>query len=723
MGMSDDEGEIPDHYFCEQCRPEEHVETIQALERGEKIWETRAKIYANEKKAGARKKGKGAERRGWLKKEISTEELDDTETSSGVKRKRGEEVATPVKAEEIKEESEQKKRGPRQDKRRKGTSDGNVVGSAQADDMVDDISKLPADRQRIATALSKIIADDLNARAKSGNFRIPDGETAKSLGDIHAIRIEHALNAAHGGTANSAYTAQFRTLNANLKKNQMLITRLLNDGSSADELATMSSSDMASEELQKERAVMKEQLDRQAVAVQPEENRPRFRRTHKGDELIEDENVMVAEGAAVQRSQPVRERTSIGDEAGSPTADGQGSPPQYAGQGRTTSMDQRRTGSQQFDMSDIWAKTAQSPTSANAPGEPRPMQMPPRRRSSIKRTQSQDGPAGGTKEDADIDRMLRDDEEEEAYSPAEYSDPDGIVWRGKLLQSADGVAPTVSARFVAGRDLAPTIAWRDLLPAQLPIDGRLQVDKAEQYLCSLQWSQSSDVSVLAMTPHDDPEGFEAVFQYFKSRQRYAVVIKDRPSMVRDLYIIPVDKGEQVPSHVGMLETNHLGGTATEKCLLASLVVARGQPTESSDAPATVPVHGELGTNGGAQGQAPQHTLPQHLRQSIGGLQGPAGSPMNPNMATFSPPNPLQSPASTAYNSAPPQAGYGMQQPNPLIAQILGPSQDAPTARSVIQADPAIGREKLENLRKIMEDDPRAATDIAILAQALGVPGN
>jgi hypothetical protein len=289
----------------------------------------------------------------------------------------------------------------------------------------------------------------------------------------------------------------------------------------------MSTADMASEELQRQRAVMKEQLDRQAVAVEVAEG-PRYRRTHKGDELIEDENAAFKEG--VSAAQPVRERSSVQDidEAGSPTAIAAGSPePLKVDTVRSPSVTQsgpRRQSSQQFDMNNIWAKTAQSPTSSTfatgGAGGARPMQMPPKRRSSVKQQPSQDGGTpGGTKEDADVDRMLQDDDDDETYSPAEYSDSDGIVWRGKLLQAADAVSPAVNARFVAGRDLTNTVTWRDLLPPHLSIDGRLQIGKAEEYLCSLQWSQSSDVSVLALTPYDDADGFEKVWQYFRSRGR------------------------------------------------------------------------------------------------------------------------------------------------------------------------------------------------------------
>lgn len=753
MGIPDDEAEVGDSYLCEQCGPEDHRETVQALARGEKIWETRNKIWQNEKKAGQRRKsGKGA-KGGWLKKDVLSPEEEGSALEmqeTGVKRKR-EEPEPEQQAIKAEDAEEKPVRGVRQEKRRKS------VPPADTDTALVDIDQLPSDRKKIAMALSKIIAEDIQQRAKAGAYRIPDGHTVKSLGDHHAARIEYALTMNHESPSPN-YSAQFRQLSFNLKKNKLLIERLLKGSLTADELSTMSSSDMASEELQKERATMKEQLDRQAIAIQ--EEGPRYRRTHKGDELIEDEYAQM-QSDSVQAA-PVRERASIAEDegAGSPPAgaDDQGSPmrvdapPLKVDTKRTSgagSMHDRRQSSQQFDIDAIWNKTAQSPTAISAGSGPRPLQQPPRRRSSVQQLREQ---TDGTKEDADVDRMLQDDDENDTYSPADYTGDDSIVWRGKIVQAADSVAPAVNARFVAGRDLSPSLSWRDLLPSSLSIDGRLAVDKAEQYLCSLQWSQSSDVSVLALTPYDDAEGFEQLFTYFKSRQRYAVVNRDKPALVKDLYIIPVDAGEELPTHVGLLEYCKLEGKAREKVLLATFVVGRApgtplstqQISQMDGAPSSNLGPQAGGSGGPANGNGNGQHLPQHLR---GGGPGPSGSPLNASGATFSPTNPGMGAVQpmTGYGTGPPPGSQGppgqqgpsglqsggippnpygappglqQQHPNPLVNEILGPLQFAPTAQQVISADPNIPREKLEHLKRIMEEDLNARTDISALAKKL-----
>ncbi|TKA52205.1 hypothetical protein B0A55_13193, partial [Friedmanniomyces simplex] len=408
----------------------------------------------------------------------------------------------------------------------------------------------------------------------------------------------------------------------------------------------------------------------------------------------------------------------------------------------------RRTSSQhQFDMNNIWQKTAsaQSPTTATGP---RPLQMLPRRRSSAMPVQ-EPAHTEGAKDDPDVDRLLADDDY--TYEPQGYTEDETVVWRGRLMHTGEG-EPLVNARFVAGRDMASTASWRDVLPSKLLVDGRLAVNKAEEYLCGLQWSQNSDVSVLALTAVDDMEAFNRVFEYFSSRGRYAVINKDKPGMVKDLYIIPVEKGGQLPAHINKMEHNTLKPLVEERMLLATFVVARalgvpqidstagGSPTQQQQQQPQYHA-GNLGTANGGQHQ-PQH-LPQHLRA---GIPGPAGSPLTTSGPTFSPaqstnaPPPPQPQPISGYGIGIPPSPYEQQQQqqiqqqqtnypppapphpnnNPLIAQLLGPRQWDPTAQQVVAAQPEISEEQLRNLREILEEDVGARTDVEALARKLGV---
>jgi hypothetical protein len=120
-------------------------------------------------------------------------------------------------------------------------------------------------------------------------------------------------------------------------------------------------------------------------------------------------------------------------------------------------------------------------------------------------------------------------------------------------------------------------------------------------------------------------------------------------------------------------------------------------------------------------------------------QGPAGSPLNSNAPTFSPtnnlpqqpvggynplpPNPYTPtpphghpteapyPQFSPYNTAPPGQQMYTPHPNPLINEILGPLQMCTTAQQVIAADSNLPREKLVNLRKVLEEHPETRDDM------------
>ena len=63
MSVTEVEDELPEAYFCEECAPEQHVELLAAMKRGEKPWEAKKKQREEEDKAKKKgkkgKKGKG----------------------------------------------------------------------------------------------------------------------------------------------------------------------------------------------------------------------------------------------------------------------------------------------------------------------------------------------------------------------------------------------------------------------------------------------------------------------------------------------------------------------------------------------------------------------------------------------------------------------------------------------------------------------------------------
>jgi hypothetical protein len=58
MGITEEEELLPETYYCEQCKPEDHKDLLAAIERGDKPWEERIVKRHEEEKAAKAKKGK-----------------------------------------------------------------------------------------------------------------------------------------------------------------------------------------------------------------------------------------------------------------------------------------------------------------------------------------------------------------------------------------------------------------------------------------------------------------------------------------------------------------------------------------------------------------------------------------------------------------------------------------------------------------------------------------
>ncbi|KAH0407214.1 hypothetical protein KCU90_g23216, partial [Aureobasidium melanogenum] len=470
MGVPLEEENQPEHYFCELCAPNDHKELLDALKRGEKLWQTRIAEHEAEKrrKRNEKKRPKNRQQKAARQSEVKSEAPASEQTSpaptasasipapsqdsapaAGSKRKFEEE--TPQKeqaqAETQAEETRRSSSAAAQSKRRK--SEQKKDDKVDADTALVDVKDLPKERQGPAQALIKVFGDVVRERVTSGSYSLGQGENADSVSHHHAIRIEYELYQTYGAPPQSqGYSQQFRAIHANMKKNPMLVQRMLDNSLTAHGLATMSSQDMASEELQKQRQQLKEEADKQAVMMRDDEDdKPRVRRTHKGDEYIDDQAEDSHE--SVFTSAPVRSRE---DQDKPPTPDGEA--PAAAGAAASPDAMEVDRRESNFDINSVWAKT---PADQQA--------QPARRRSSFAKTQTPQ--EKGEKHDADVDRMLADDNETD-YAPPEAN---GVVWKGQLVQP--GVTEfTACARHAAGNDFGQFMPWTELLPPVLEIEGR-----------------------------------------------------------------------------------------------------------------------------------------------------------------------------------------------------------------------------------------------------------
>lgn len=615
---------------------------------------------------------------------------------------------------------------------------GSIQGVHLQTELVDSIDALQSDaRKKIASALIKLLADCTKHAQEQKSFVLLPGQSSDAFGHRLGLAVEYAVYLNFWGNAaepSPQYTEKFRTILHNVKANQELRDRLLNGSLSPNELSKMTSQEMASKELQEEMAKMKKDAEKQHMIIQ--EDGPRIRRTHKGDELVGDDSQMAVGTDSVFAPAPVRRRPSELDpnapKPASPTAGSpvspvpvEGSepmthsPPAASAQPLTVDTNAHpppgleKQSSSAFNIQNVWSSVSGPANDAQH------QQTRQRQQSSSKPVQA----------DAEIDHLLKDEEpeDEEPYSPTDYTaDPNAPVWRGSLgmaiVAEFNGVA-----KHVAGANVSSTYPWSQLLPPTLAIEGRIDVERASEYICGLRYSNTTDVSVLAVTPVDgDPDAkvhFNKLFDYFTERNRYGVIGKNPVSAVKDTYVVPLEAGmTKKPDFIELLEHCTIEDPIPERMLLLTFVIRSNSDAPSAQATPRNHLDGGAAASPGtpAQAQYPPH----------GSAFPPTHTPAGPQPS----PVPSYQPPMHAYNGSPPQPQQGFmpppqqyQQPPPAgpvgleaARQALGDLADVPSVGELINEAPNTGVLEFQIIRELLENMPASRNDYRMLRDMLAI---
>jgi hypothetical protein len=761
MGLPEDYNEPS--YFCERCKPANHKTLLNAMKKGQKPWEAAAKSRAERiareaAEAQNKKKGKKGGR-----KSGATDEPASTPSATpvaGQKRKADESPAPS--------ETKVRHRGAcstvqvltiSQGKRAKSTpkptpSTESAQAIAQAKAVATpspappspavavpkEPSELPKIRQAPAATLIKLFVDQTKLAVKEG-FNLPAGQTQQTYGSHLGMLIEHALqsHASQSASEQDAYKNQLQAIVLNVKRNHALGLRIVRSQISPAELAAMAPAAMASEEQQRKDAEMQAQLDKQSTLVGTEDSGPRIRRTHKGEEYVEDLSRPAPESAP---KPPVAVRQPSTSEVKSPSSHRRPPSVTIPNNRRPSGDPRRQSSASNFDLTGGYSGMQNSPT-----GEQRFGELP------TVPAREEVGP--GAQPDPDIDNLLKDEvasgRSSPPYSPRVAED-DGSVWQG-LINGGNVGRFHNNFKFAGGAPIdAPTLqlTWEQLLPNEIGIGGRIDPAKADDYLCGLEFSTTSDLIVLWMGLPSNPaevEHFDRFFSYFKTKDRFGVGAQNHNPALKDIYFIPLDKGQQLPTFFSNLQTE-FPQQAPERMILIPLVIKNSELPRGSNAgivespaiggavmqtpmtPHENQWHPDGSLNGSANinaynsgtpvpmngshpSQQPQGFIPQQPAPQLDG----AGAPSRPYSQ-----QPSQSPA-PAQPSAPSQSNP----PPPATAspaahaayKILGPSLSAsPAVQQLVGTAPEAGEQEMRIIGECITENPAAAHQLDLLTQML-----
>ncbi|KAL8660099.1 MAG: hypothetical protein Q9226_000091 [Calogaya cf. arnoldii] len=796
MEVSLDDDELPEQYFCELCRPDLHQPLLEKVERGERPWEERARKREQEEEEARKRKKKGKKGKKGRASHVKPEVEPEPAKTNGAPDVASAVMPPPVATEfapraesppkrklpdDATDETKSPSQQEPQSKVRKVSASAETKPSIPAPrrkssniapqppptkaalirrdskvaplqvGLVEKIADLQSDaRQKIAKALVNNFVELTKKAQKEGVFSLPPNQSVDDFGNKLGLAVEYAIFMNFWGTAaepNKDYSVKFRTINFNVKGNPALRNRLLTGELSPGDLSKMSTNEMASKDLQEKTAEMKRAADKQAI-LDVEQQGPRIRRTHKGEEFVEGPDSQgptlpdTVFSAPVRRPRPSDAEipTQGSPEAASPRSPNAVELPEDIGTTvaspkatQALSIDTKapsrpgagpeRQSSSNFNIQDVWSSVTGPDADAQKP-------KPSLQHTESGQVEPLPQPTVGSG-DADIDRLLREDEaeEEEPYSPIDYPmDPNATVWNGRLTM--EGVAEfNGNGKHVAGANLDGTIPWNLLISETINVQGRIDIERATEYLCKLRYSNTTDVSVIAITPTEDEESqtaFHKLFQYFTDRKRYGVVVKK--SDAKDVYLVPLDAGATAkPEFIELLDYCTIQTPVPERMLLITFVIRSPDGAAAQD------------------NNTPRQPDAAAIASPVNASGGPAPSPFTaqPPMGYHDSPTPAayhnSPPVGYQYSNTPPQQSpYGIppqqhQQPPPpyqqpyngptgmeAAKQVLGNMAYAPTVTALLNEAPTAGVVEFHFVREIYEKVPAAEKDYRMLKDMLSM---
>lgn len=441
-------------------------------------------------------------------------------------------------------------------------------------------------RKHVSQSFFNIFVTTIKNFIENGSLVLGENETPENVGERLALSIEYimfkdfSIEEKGKYILTSKYKERFRTLHFNLKddKNPQLRTRVIFGEIVPKDLVHMTSEEMANSEIQSLAESVRAQSTKNSVLKQTDA--PRIRRTHKGEEIIENQEI---NGLSVQQKAETstsfytksqtdsekiqKELPSTSQQSDSVHEKTSAIPKTYDSYSEKNKIhdDKMNTlSNESFNIQNVWSNIESQRTihlsSENYPIIP------------VQETT-------GIEFDPDIDRMIDDDNDSTntpPYSPS-YNTYETTtiqpIWSGKVFMAS--VAEfSATATHVAGPSIPPTRAWSEILQEKIIIDGRISVDKSTEYLCHQKFSSTKQLIVVSFKPQSKEmsSSFDKLYHYFYSRKRYGVLKPTTPA-VKDAYLIPLSPTDQLPEFIQLMDKVHISEEKRmEKYILGVFIV-------------------------------------------------------------------------------------------------------------------------------------------------------
>ncbi|CAN6659508.1 hypothetical protein TRVA0_031S01398 [Trichomonascus vanleenenianus] len=625
MFGKDDEAVVPEVYWCSDCKRAKS-------EGAQDVSDTSIKGPSPEttrEPSGAAQEDSPS---------IAQEELPEEKLSSAVKRPSvaEEELASPAQDKRPSVAGEELASPVQEDAA--GINSGDESSNNEPEEESAEEKKLSdledKVRHSVANALYGILLKKAVPEAlAAGKLELGD-KTGEQFAEALAMEIEGALyehmatrdpapkkkKAKTGSDVGQKYRDKFRSLSFNLKdeKNPDLRLRIVTGQLTPEKIVTLSSEEMLNPELQKYACEVRKESIRDSVLKA--EDMPRIRKTHKGDEIMdeyEDENDHGEQARETSRNLSDGEDDSHHESANSAGA---------SDNDEGSNSDERGASSEQAKKKRILMNANVYNTSTaddftySPPASPGAYDYDEDKDTKNERSVSSSNNEVHDDDDDDdeLERIIhgerinkaneQEDQEEEEDDDDDYDpelgfaaaptkpdrsasgimDPGNTFWNGHVSFVGMSEFPGTARHLHCTSANLTVRNWDAVMNVNEPIviDGRLDQAKAESYLRQI--SRTKDLAAYLLTS-DEPvpkANFDVLFEYFHSRHKFGV-IKNRLRNIRDAYILTIGPNDRVPDYLRLPEKIHDEVVSRimdgEKLVLGLLVVnqpipqARPQP--------------------------------------------------------------------------------------------------------------------------------------------------
>lgn len=461
---------------------------------------------------------------------------------------------------------------------------------------------------------------------------------AHARADEYAQQVEDTVFehfADPGGQPKQKYLSRIRQLLFNLKTSELLRTRVALGQVPAVKFANLSMDELLTPEQRALADSVRARSLKDAVK-QDDSSQPRIRTTHKGQELIGEDQSSDAtfrvpqpgsagsptspDKAFFEQRQQEELESREGSLAQSPRTTAASPPHQMSPKATSQeaplspsasaddqlddpgSASENRRRSVQFDFDSVWssvqaqsppqdtigASGPQSPMDTSAPAEPDvydPFDFGKADDAPISTTPPMSPAASSSKAHSGT---ANPQPTVPTYDPCKTIQEFSTIWSGSVSMPEEGSFPARAVQ-VGGRPLGQSpVVWQSVIPSKMSMEGRLPTKNASEYLVQCSFAPTREIVVLALLPEQaegmSAEEAKAKHQYFidmfTRRDRNGVVppAQHRRRVVKDCYVVPLRAAEEtLPEYIELLDSHALGEKGERKAdlLLAVFVLNKG----------------------------------------------------------------------------------------------------------------------------------------------------